>query len=333
MKQNYIYVPAPVNEFRCRVPLKNAVQQFIVNGKVQGSNHPFNLELKDNEVMDNLLQLIGVRNSDYIDQLSCAESFKFGKYSVGNILHCSHSFSLDRFVTNENIDIFLDEGASVDYIVMQNEHNKADHNTVFNINLSQNSSLRMVFLSLHGGVISNTINVNMNGEHSECTLGGLYLTDSKQLMNNSIDLNHFKPDCKSYQLFKGILDDYGVTRFYGRINVAPGAQKTEAYQANHNLLISDNAKAYSKPQLEIYADDVKCSHGATVGRLNEMELFYMRTRGISAAEARLLQQMAFAYEVLAMISNEELRTRMQSLVEKRLKGEFAHCKNCSKNCC
>ena len=135
------------------------------------------------------------------------------------------------------------------------------------------------------------------------------------------------------QMFKGILDDEGVTKFYGGIVVAQDAQHTEAFQANHNLLISDTAKAYSKPQLEIYADDVKCSHGATVGRLNEDELFYMRSRGIPVEEAKLLQQKAFAFEVLQHITSEELRARMDSLVEKRLRGEFSKCRNCSKNCC
>lgn len=333
MKQNYIYSPAMATGFRCKVPLTDARQLFIVNGKVQGGVSPFTLKLADGEIMSETLQLISVRNEEHLGDLEYSEIFDFGKGAIGKVVLCSHTFSLDKFVTKENISISLASGASAEFVIMQNEHNMARHDTTFSVEMEDNTSLKMTFLSLHGGEINNNLTVNMNGEHSECILGGLYLTDSKQLMNNSIDLNHFKPNCKSNQLFKGILDDNGITKFYGRINVAPGAQKTEAFQANHNLLVSDMAKAYSKPQLEIYADDVKCSHGATVGRLNEMELFYMRTRGIPQAEARLLQQMAFAYEVLQQISNEELRERMQSLVEKRLRGEFAHCKNCSKNCC
>ena len=152
-------------------------------------------------------------------------------------------------------------------------------------------------------------------------------------MDYDILLTHQVPHCHSNQVFKGILDNNGVAHFDGLIKVVPDAQKTEAYQANHNLLVSPTARAYTRPQLEIYADDVKCSHGATIGRLNPDELFYMRTRGIPVAEARLLQQVAFTNEVVEKISSPELRERMQVLVEKRLRGEFSRCQNCSKNCC
>lgn len=334
MKQNFIYAPAlKANEFRCKVPLQDTRQLFIVNGQVQGGASPFVLNLKEREVMEQMLQIISVRNADHIGELSCSSSFNFGPMSSGRIVQCFHTFSSDPFKTLENVEINLEEGSTAEFYILQNEHNKAEHRTAYKIRQAAGSNLKMVFISLHGGVIANDIHIDLCGERADCDISGLYLTDSKQLMDNTIDLNHLVGKCHSNQLFKGILDDEGVTRFAGRINVAPDAQKTEAYQANHNLLISDSARAYTKPQLEIYADDVKCSHGATVGRLNEDELFYMRTRGIPASEAKLLQQMAFAYEVLGRIGNNELRERMQSLVEKRLRGEFAHCRNCSKNCC
>lgn len=336
MKQNYIYIPAsaPKSEFRCKVPLKNTKQLFLVDGVIQGTSSPFSLSLGEGEVMGEMLQLISVRSTQNgANPLSFDQNYTFGKGSQGKILQCSHTLTLDPFSTNEKVKITLEEGAVVEFVVMQNEHNKAEHNTLYDVNIADGAVLRMTFLSLHGGVIRNEINVNLNGVHGECDLSGLYLTDSKQLMQNTISMNHLVPECNSSQLFKGILDDDGTTRFNGKITVASGAQKTAAYQANHNLLISDTAKAYTQPQLEIYADDVKCSHGATIGRLNEMELFYMRTRGITEREARLLQQMAFAYEVLQKVSNAELRERLESLVEKRLKGEFAHCKNCGRNCC
>lgn len=334
MQHNFIYAPALAgSEFRCKVPLKDTVQQFIVDGKVQGGRSPYSLHLERGQAMEGMLQLICVRSAAMTAPLETSSDFRFGEDSSARILQCSHTFSLDEFKTTEKATITLEAGADVEFYVMQNEHNKAEHRTSYDISLAEGASLKMVFLSLHGGVISNRINVALNGRHASVDLSGLYLTDSRQLMDNSIDLNHFAPECRSNQIFKGILDDEGITKFYGRINVAPDSQKTEAYQANHNLLLSDRARAYTKPQLEIYADDVKCSHGATVGRLNQEELFYMRTRGIQEAEARLLQQMAFAYEVLERISNPELRDRMQSLVEKRLRGEFAHCRNCSKNCC
>lgn len=334
MEQNFIYAPAvSSSEFRCKVPLPNTRQQFIVNGMVQGGSTPFELNLAAGEKMEEMLQIIGVRNADRVGELSFSERFHFGPDSFGRIVECSHTFSLDEFTTCETMDIELEAGASAEFFIMQNEHNQARHDLKCTVNMAEGATLRMVFISLHGGEIHNDITVNLNGRHADCDLSGLYLTDSKQLMDNSIQLRHLVPDCHSTQLFKGILDDEGVTKFYGGILVAPDAQHTEAFQANHNLLISDTAKAYSKPQLEIYADDVKCSHGATVGRLNEDELFYMRSRGIPVDEAKLLQQKAFAFEVLQHITTEELRARMDSLVEKRLRGEFSKCRNCSKNCC
>ena len=330
---NLIYAPALKQQFRCRVPLRDARQLFLVNGTVQGGGAPLAFRLEDGERQDKMLQLIAVRTAEGPQALAFEESFQFGRGAAGRIIHCSHTFSLDRFQTQERVKIALEEGAEAEFVVMQNEHNQAEHETAYEISLAAGASLRMVFLSLHGGVIRNRIGVSLLGRHASCDLSGLYLTDGEQEMDYDIRLTHAVPECRSNQLFKGVLDNRGVARFDGLIKVVPDAQMTEAYQANHNLLISDTARAFTRPQLEIYADDVKCSHGATIGRLDPDELFYMRTRGIPLAEARLLQQMAFAYEVLEKISSAELRERMQSLVEKRLRGEFSRCQNCSKNCC
>lgn len=332
-KPNFIYAPSLKKEFRCKVPLPNTRQLFVINGTVQGGGAPLDIRIGDGEQMEQMLQIIGVRDTGGSAELSFGESFSFGRGASGKIVQCSHTFSLDEFKTDEKVTLTLGEDAAVEFIVMQNEHNKAQHNTTYDITLSAGAQLNMVFLSLHGGVVRNNVKVNLRGKHADCSLSGLYLTDGEQLMDYSVDLVHEVSECSSRQMFKGVLDDRGVAHFSGLIKVVPDAQKTEAFQANHNLLLSDDSRAYSKPQLEIYADDVKCSHGATVGRLNEDELFYMRTRGIPVQEAKLLQQMAFAYEVLEKISSPELRERMASLTEKRLRGEFAHCQNCSKNCC
>ena len=330
---NLIYAPALKQEFRCRVPLKDARQLFLVNGKVQGGNAPLALRLEAGEPMDRMLQIIGIRSADGPQDLSFESSFHFGPRSSGRIILCAHTFSLDFFKTVEQVKITLEEGAAAEFVVMQNEHNRAEHETDYDIVLGPGASLDMVFLSLHGGVIRNHIEARLEGQGASCRLSGLYLADGEQRMDYDIRLTHQVPGCRRYQLFKSILDDRSIAHFDGLIKVVPDAQKTEAYQANHNLLLSDTARAYTRPQLEIYADDVKCSHGATIGRLNPDELFYMRTRGIPAAEARLLQQLAFAGEVVEKISSTELRERMLSLVEKRLRGEFSRCQNCSKNCC
>lgn len=332
---NYIYAPeSPVTEqFRCRVPMKGTRQLFIVNGGVQGTRTPFSISLDKGQVMEDLLQVISVRTDGAPLELSYTNTLHFGAGSQGRLLLCSHTFTMDKFQTEETVNITLEEGAVVDIVVMQNEHNGASHNTKFNIALEAESNLKISFLTLHGGNIENKVQVDINGENAHIDLSGLYLVDGRQVVSNVVQMNHNFPNGSSSQLYKGILDNNSTARFSGIIYVEQDAQRIDAYQANHNLLISDQAKVHTEPQLEIYADDVKCSHGATIGRLDENELFYLRSRGIPAKEAKILQQMAFAYSVLEKVSNNELRERMENLVEKRLRGEFSNCRDCSKNCC
>ena len=334
MEQNFIYAPDLAGDvFRCKVPLKDTRQHFIVNGRVQGGASPMQFSLGRGEVMEQMLQLISIRNGKGEGVLSTTSSFRFEEGSNGRILQCFHTFSEEEFYTEDTIEIALEAGSSAEFFILQNEHDRAFHKTSYNIRLAERATLNMVFLSLHGGKIENNLDVSLEGSRAECNLGGLCLTDGRQTMINNINLVHKVADCRSNQLFKGILDDEGVARFFGHITVVKDAQRTEALQANHNILISDKAKAYSKPQLEIYADDVKCSHGSTVGRLDEDEIFYMRTRGIPESEARIMQQAAFAYEVLERISHAELRERMLMMTEGRLRGEYSSCRNCSRNCC
>lgn len=226
-----------------------------------------------------------------------------------------------QFITNPEgrLRIALEAGSSAEYLVLQDAADR-EVETVYDISLAEGASLRMVFLSLDGKMLRNRVNVSLEGRHASCDLSGLYLPRDTQEMAFDIRMDHLVPECHSTQLFKSIVDERAVARFFGLIKVVPDAQKTEAYQANHNLLLSEAARAYTKPQLEIYADDVKCSHGATVGRLNEDELFYMRSRGISLPEARLLQQMAFTGEVLEKISSQEWREKMLTRVEERLRS-------------
>ena len=212
----------------------------------------------------------------------------------------------------------LEADADVTLYVLQDAPEGATLEADYTLTLAEGARLRMVFISLGGAVLRTNLHVEMNGPRSECRLGGLYLAGDTQQMAFSVRLNHNVPECYSAQLFKGVLRERAETRFDGLIYVAPDAQKSEAYQACHNLLLSTEARATAKPQLEIYADDVKCSHGATVGRLDEDELFYLRSRGITAAEAARLQQMAFVGEVLEMVTDPALRERLTDQVLRRL---------------
>ena len=226
-----------------------------------------------------------------------------------------------QLITNPEgrMRIALEAGASAEYLVLQDAAER-EGEVDYDISLAEGSSLKMVFLTLDGRVLRNHLRVALEGPHADCDLSGLYLPRGTQEMAFDIRMDHLVPECSSTQLFKSIVDGSAVARFFGLIKVVPDAQKTEAYQANHNLLLSEAARAYTKPQLEIYADDVKCSHGATVGRLNEDELFYMRSRGISLPEARLLQQMAFMGEVLEKIPSQPLREQMLGKVEEILRS-------------
>lgn len=332
IKENFIYSPEAA-KFKCSVPLEGSRQVYVVDGVIQSTGDPFFFRAGKREVMEDTLQVISIRSNPKSPELHLENNFLFDEYSDSKLLLCSHTASQEVFITHERVLFNVKEGAVADVVIMQNEANPARHFTNFEINMDSGSQLKIIFLTLHGGEIRNNLKLSLNGEHISCDIEGLYLADMDQIVENRIRLEHNKPNCISNQTFKGLLDDSAKGYFHGTIYVAPDAQKSEAYQANHNLLVSGSARMYTEPQLEIYADDVKCSHGATVGSLDEMELFYLRSRGIPVKEAKILQQLAFTNEVLSKIANPQLRYRMESLVDKRLRGEFSRCQNCSKNCC
>ncbi len=165
----------------------------------------------------------------------------------------------------------------------------------------------LVLLVMPGVSCDIRMNVRLAGEGAEANIYGAYVCGGDEKVNISVDMHHDVPHCNSRQLFKGIAGGKSKVDFYGKIIVAQDAQRTEAYQENHNILLSDEAKVDTKPQLEIYADDVKCSHGATIGRLNEEEQFYMRSRGITLEDAKVLQMISFISPVLENIEDETQR--------------------------
>jgi len=250
-----------------------------------------------------------------------------------SVVICDHTLSPNRYCTNSVLEVFANKNAKVDLSRIQNEHNGSTQLTNTFIHQERDSRVTTNIVTLHGGVIRNNIDVKMNGEGCESNTYGLYLSDRTQHIDNFVNVDHAYPNCNSNQLFKGVLDDMATGAFSGRIYVAPDAQNTLAFQANNNILLTDDAKMHTKPQLEIYADDVKCSHGATVGQLDENAFFYMRARGIGEREARMLLMYAFVDEVVNHIAIEPLRERIQDLVEKRLRGELSRCNNCVMHCC
>ena len=176
--------------------------------------------------------------------------------------------------------------------------------------VEKDAAVNIVVIVMPGADCDIRINVNLAGEGAEANIYGTYICGGEEKVKIAVDMHHKMPHCQSRQLFKGIAGGVSKVDFYGKIIVAQDAQKTEAYQENHNILLTDGAKVDTKPQLEIYADDVKCSHGATIGRLNEEEQFYMRSRGISLEDAKVLQMISFVAPVLENIHNESKREEL-----------------------
>lgn len=176
---------------------------------------------------------------------------------------------------------------------------------VRNIEVQSGQKKDMVLLVYPGVSCDIRLDVTLAGEGAQANIYGAYVCGGEEKVKIAVDMHHDLPHCNSRQLFKGIAGGKSKVDFYGKIIVAQDAQRTEAYQENHNILLSDDAKVDTKPQLEIYADDVKCSHGATIGRLNEEEQFYMRSRGITLEDAKVLQMISFIAPVLEQIPEEE----------------------------
>ena len=188
------------------------------------------------------------------------------------------------------------------------------------IEVQSGEKTEMILLVLPGVSCDIKLDVRLAGEGAEANIYGAYVCGGEERVKIAVDMHHDLPHCNSRQLFKGVAGGTSKVDFYGKIIVAKDAQRTEAYQENHNILLTDGAKVETKPQLEIYADDVKCSHGATIGRLNEEEQFYMRSRGITLEDAKVLQMISFIAPVLENIENEEERDHVSTEFESAIRN-------------
>jgi len=224
----------------------------------------------------------------------------------------------DAYFTNAVTDMAVGENAQLDHCRLQLEGPAAYHVATIASCQARSSELVSHNVSLGGRLVRHDVQAVLEGEGANCVLDGLYLTRAEQHMDNHTTIDHAMPHCDSREVYKGILDDRSRAVFNGRIVVRPDAQKTDAKQSNPNLLLSNGALAHTRPQLEIYADDVKCTHGATVGRLDEDAIFYLRSRGIGLDEARKVLIRAFADEVLDRIPVEPVRELLRRTVAGRL---------------
>ena len=215
-------------------------------------------------------------------------------------------------------EIVLDRDARMQYYKVQNETEKAYHIGTTQVNQTDNSHFYSATVTLNGNFVRNNLNIVLNGQYAEAFMYGLYMPNGRQHVDNHTLVDHAMPNSYSNELYKGILDDNSTGVFNGKIFVRPDAQKTNAYQSCKNVVLSPGASMNTKPQLEIYADDVKCSHGTTTGQLNDEALFYMRSRGIPKNEARTLLLYAFSQDVLSQIKIQPIRDYLERVVTEKL---------------
>ena len=244
------------------------------------------------------------------------------------LLFCDHAADDRRFLTTQVIEAYVGEDASLDLYCLEETH--ARNTRVSNLYIEQQAGSRVNhnIITLHNGVTRNKTDLAFCGEGAECNLCGCVIADKRQHVDNNTLIDHRVPRCTSNELYKYVLDGQATGAFAGRVLVRHGAQKTVSQETNQNLCATREARMYTQPMLEIYADDVKCAHGSTVGQLNDAALFYMRQRGIPLKEAKLLLEFAFINEVIDHMQLAPLRDRLHYLVEKRFRGELSKCEGC-----
>ena len=244
------------------------------------------------------------------------------------MLFCDHAADDRNFLATQVIEAYVGDNASLDLYCLEETHYKNVRVSNVYIDQQTNSRVNHNVITLHNGITRNKLDLTFSGEGAECACYGCVIADKEQHVDNNTLITHKVSHCTSNELYKYVLDDKSTGAFAGRVLVEHGAQKTTSQMTNQNLTATKEARMYTQPMLEIYADDVKCAHGSTVGQLNDAALFYMRQRGISLKEAKTLLQNAFINEVIDKMQLEPLRDRLHHLVEKRFRGELNKCEGC-----
>lgn len=288
--------------------------------------------IPDYKEVDIPFQMLDIIKAEYPILIQTNNIVILGENAKLKLIHCDDTVNNNKSISDIRTNVYLDNKSVLEYYKMENINNNSSisNKTVFH--LEQESELKTFWLSINGGDIKNNLTVNFEGEYARAELNGLYLTDKEQIVDNKVFVYHKKPNCYSNQLYKGILDDSAKGDFNGHVYVSEGATKTIAYQNNNNILLTDKAVVNTQPFLEIYNDDVKCSHGATIGQLDDQAMFYLRSRGISERSSRMLLMYAFCNDVLLKASIIELKDRLGDIIKRRLHGELSTCENCVLHC-
>lgn len=249
------------------------------------------------------------------------------------LLLCDHTQNRDNdFLNLQTIEIFVGHNATFDLYDLEESSERTHRLSSLYMRQEAGSNVMISGITLFNGFTRNEFRCTFAGENAELHLCGMGIEDRNRLLDNYTRIDHATGSCHSDELFKYVVDDTATAAFSGLIYVAPGAVKTTAYQSNRNIVGSDEAVMYSKPQLEIYNDDVKCSHGCATGQLDETQMFYMRTRGVPEDEAELLLKQAFMADVIESVRIPVLKDRLRQLVERRFAGEESSCANCHRDC-
>lgn len=281
-----------------------------------------------NVKVDRAIQVINILRSDVDLMVNRRVLIILEEGAEIKMLFCDHAADDRNFLATQVIEAYVGENASLDLYCMEETHNKNVRVSNVYIDQQANSRVNHNVITLHNGFTRNKLDLTFSGEGAECQCYGCVIADKQQHVDNNTLITHKVAHCTSNELYKYVLDDKAVGAFAGRVLVEHGAQKTASQMTNQNLTATKEARMYTQPMLEIYADDVKCAHGSTVGQLNDAALFYMRQRGITLPEAKLLLQNAFINEVIDHMQLEPLRDRLHYLVEKRFRGELNKCSGC-----
>ena len=294
------------------------------------SQDGFFLYVPENTEIDTPLQLINIVNGAGVPIINFTHNLiVVEKGARLKLLVCDHTSSQQESFSSRQTEVFLADQSDFEFCKVENTSRKANLIEQIFVNQQNEANAKFNNLSLLNSTSRTQIEADINGERSSLYLGGMLISDGSQETENYTIIRHNAPNSTSNELFKYILDDSSHGIFSGRIVVNQVAQKTESRQTNRNICLTREASMNARPQLEIYADDVKCGHGATTGQLDAEAMFYMKQRGIDEKTARLMLLGAFVQDVIDQIGVEALRERLKIMVEQRLRGENAHCENCS----
>lgn len=304
---------------------KDAVTAFNTTFAQDG----FLLYVPKGVVLEKPIQLVNILRADVDFMVNRRVLVVLEDGAQARLLMCDHAMDNVNFLSTQVIEVFAGENAVFDLYELEETHNSTVRFSNLYVNQEANSNVLLNSMTLHNGTTRNTTEVTLNGCGAEINLCGMAIVDKNEHVDNHTFIDHRVSHCTSNELFKYVLDEQAVGAFAGKVLVREGAQHTSSQQTNRNLCATCEARMYTQPQLEIYADDVKCSHGATVGQLDENAVFYMQQRGISLKEARLLLMFAFVNEVVDNIRMDALKDRLHLLVEKRFRGELNKCQGCA----